>query len=63
MKGSQLEEYSINDTKFNASLEMELTGVEPVSASSSNIPFIHRLSLSDPQGGNRHLIPDGRMLR
>ena len=31
---------------------MELTGVEPVSKLGINIPFIHRLSLSDPQGGN-----------
>jgi hypothetical protein len=34
---------------------MEPTGVEPVSASSSNTPFVHRLSLSNPQGGNRQL--------
>jgi len=32
---------------------MEPTGVEPVSASSSNTPFVHRRSLSNPQGGNR----------
>jgi hypothetical protein len=36
---------------------MELTGVEPVSALGINIPLIHRFSLSDPQGGNRHLSP------
>lgn len=36
---------------------MELTGVEPVSALGSNTSLIHRFSLSDPQGGNRHLSP------
>ena len=30
---------------------MELTGVEPVSASSINTPFIHRLSLSALKAG------------
>lgn len=35
---------------------MELTGVEPVSALSNDTPFIHRLSLSDPLGGNRYLF-------
>ena len=40
-------EYEIN--------KMELTGVEPVSALSNNTPLIHRLSLSNPLGGNRSL--------
>ena len=31
---------------------MELTGVEPVSASSNHTLLIHRFSLSNPQGGS-----------
>lgn len=31
---------------------MELTGVEPVSASSNHVSLIHRYSLSNPQGGS-----------
>ena len=34
---------------------MELTGVEPVSALAISSLFIHRLSLSNPQGENRLL--------
>jgi len=34
---------------------MELTGVEPVSALAISSSFIHRLSFSNPQSGNRHL--------
>ena len=41
--------------KQNMKFEMELTGVEPVSALSNNTPLIHRLSLSNPQGGSRSL--------
>ncbi len=34
---------------------MELTGIEPVSSLGIDSPFIHRLILSNPQGGNRSL--------
>ncbi len=47
-----MEKYLINQHTI---LEMELTGVEPVSALSINTPLIHRLSPSNPQGRNRHL--------
>lgn len=35
---------------------MELTGIEPVSALAIRTPFIHRFSLSRPQGGSRQLF-------
>lgn len=35
---------------------MELTGIEPVSALAICTPFIHRFSLSSPQGGSRQLF-------
>jgi len=41
--------------------EVELTGVEPVSEMGTGGSLLHRLSLSDPQGGDRRLAPgDGR---
>ena len=36
-------------------LPVEPTGIEPVSALGIDLPFIHRLSPSDPLGGNHPL--------
>ena len=38
-------------------MEMELTGVEPVSALGSDLPLIHRLSFFYPRSGDRRLSP------
>lgn len=36
-------------------MQVEPTGIEPVSALGIDLPFIHRFSPSDPQGGNHPL--------
>lgn len=40
---------------YQKGFKVEPTGIEPVSALGIDLPLIHRLSPSDPQGGNRSL--------
>jgi hypothetical protein len=48
---------SNDNARANASLnvEVELTGVEPVSKLGISIPIVHRFSFSNPRSGNRSL--------